>query len=95
MAFVGEKKVTSARKRHRCSWCNEVIEVGEVMKREGVPVKIVQIVAMSFPASANNGDCHKLVALDADGRLWEQWHSLGYANVPTDGEWMLIPCPVK
>jgi len=49
--------------------------------------RIVQIVSMAFCAGPNNGDCNKLIALCEDGSLWEQWHSMGYANVPTDGLW--------
>jgi hypothetical protein len=52
-----------------------------------LPSRIIQIVSMGFCAGPNNGDCHKLIALCEDGSLWGQWHSMGYANVPTDGLW--------
>tara|TARA_R110000868_G_scaffold409313_1_gene694556 strand:- start:1726 stop:1929 length:204 start_codon:yes stop_codon:yes gene_type:complete len=42
---------------------------------------------MGFCAGPNNGDCNKLIALCEDGSLWEQWHSMEYANVPNDGMW--------
>ena len=58
-----------------------------------LPSRIVQIVSMGFCAGPNNGDCYKLIALCEDGSLWEQWHSMGYANVPTDGLWYPIHEP--
>lgn len=57
--------------------------------------KVVSLVAMAFAAGPNNGECHKLVALCADGTIWEQWHSLGFANVPTDGAWHQLSSPNK
>ena len=53
---------------------------------------IVQIVVMGFLAP-NNGDCHKIIALCEDGSLWEQWHSMGHANVPNDGLWRPLHGP--
>lgn len=55
--------------------------------------RIVQIIGMGFCAGPNNGDCHKLIALCEDGSLWEQWHSMGYANVPNDGLWYPLHGP--
>lgn len=55
--------------------------------RSTLPSRIVQIVSMAFYTGPNNGDCNKLIALCEDGSLWEQWHSMGYSNVPTDGLW--------
>jgi hypothetical protein len=66
--------------------------VPETEKKSETPVKrlaskIIQVATMYFPAGPNNGDCNKLVALCKDGSLWEQWHSMGYSNVPNDGLW--------
>ncbi len=52
--------------------------------------KIIQIQVMFFPAGVNNGDCNQLVALCEDGSVWCQFHSMGYSNVPADGEWFNI-----
>lgn len=53
--------------------------------------KVVQISAMSFSPAPNNGDYNKLIVLCEDGSMWEQYHSSGYSNVPTDMLWHLIP----
>ena len=58
--------------------------------RQMIMPKIIQIQAISFPASSNNGDCSMLIALCEDGSLWQQWHSFGFANVPTDERWRKI-----
>jgi len=55
--------------------------------------KVVSLVSMPFSAGPNNGECHKLVALLEDGTIWEQWHSMGFANVPTDGAWHQLSSP--
>lgn len=55
--------------------------------------KVSAVVAMPFAPGPNNGECHKLVALCEDGTLWEQWHSMGFANVPTDGAWHQLSSP--
>lgn len=62
-------------------------EATQPTTRRVLESKIVQIVGMFYSAGPNNGDCNKLVALCEDGSLWEQWHSNGFANVPTDGLW--------
>lgn len=54
------------------------------------PSKVIQIQVMFFPAGPNNGDWNQLVALCEDGSIWGQCHSMGYSNVPTDGEWFNI-----
>jgi hypothetical protein len=52
-----------------------------------LPSKILQIATMHFSAGVNNGDYCTLIALCADGSVWEQYHSNGYSNVPTDMLW--------
>jgi hypothetical protein len=54
------------------------------------PSKIIQIQVMFVPEGVNNGDCNQLVALCEDGSVWGQWHSMGYSNVPSDGEWFNV-----
>lgn len=56
-----------------------------------LPSKVVQISTMCFPSGPNNGDYNKLIVLCEDGSMWEQYHSSGYSNVPTDMLWHLIP----
>lgn len=55
--------------------------------------KVISIATMGFSSGPNNGECHKLVVLCEDGTLWEQWHSMGYANVPADGAWHQLSSP--
>lgn len=55
--------------------------------------KAVSLVSMPFDAGPSNGPCHKLVALCEDGTIWEQWHSMGFANVPTDCGWHQLSSP--
>ena len=55
-----------------------------------LPSKVIQIQTIAIPASINNGDFVELVALCEDGSMWIQFHSNGYANVPTDNQWRML-----
>ena len=61
MSHVFQSRVTRARKRHRCTWCDEWIEKGEYYERYAYKDDVISSCCM-------HGECY--VTMQEDAHEW-------------------------